>query len=808
MVDLIITEKPSSAKKVAEALADGKPIQKKSKQSSYYELSHNGKDIIVTSAVGHLFGLVEKNKGKWTYPVYDIEWQESYKSSKDLKYVKDYIDTIRDLSKKADSFTIACDYDVEGEVIGYNVVRFVCKQKDASRMKFSTLTKQDLIDSYAQRMNHIDWGQANAGETRHMLDWYYGINVSRALTASVKAAGSFKILSAGRVQGPTLKLLVDREREISSFKPEPYSQIKLIGEAKKEKIEAEHQADRIFDSKETKRIMAKIKDQKTGTIKDLKKTKREQSPPVPFDLTTLQSESYNQFKITPKETLEIAQSLYLAGITSYPRTSSQQLDPKLGFKAILTNISKQSIYSELAKELLKLKELKPNNGKKTDPAHPAIYPTGLAPKELKPREFKLYDLIVKRFMATFAEPAVRETIEAQIDVNTEIFITKGTRTLQENWHIFYKPYVKLEEITLPALAINDKINITEIKQFDKQTEPPNRYNQSSIIKELEKRNLGTKATRADILDRLFQRGYVEGVQIKVSQLGIETTEILEKYIPIIVDEKLTAYFEAEMDKIREGKEKQQKVLDEVKKTLTPIMESLHKKEKQIGQEILKSVKVTRDAQNFIGSCKACPDGTLQMKKGKFGFFIACNKYPECKVTFKIPQGAIVKGLGKTCEKCTYPLVEVRAKAKRPSQHCINPSCETKLLNQAAMQQYAQDQQEKQDAKDALSPSTTVKSKNTDDTTVEKPAKKVTKKTAKKSAATSTSSQATPTAVPNPASITDKTCPKCQKPLLKRRSFYGEFYGCSGFPGCKYTENINPPAPAQPTTTPQSNIQSK
>ncbi len=424
MVELIITEKPSSAKKVAEALADGKPIQKKSKQSSYYELSHQGKDIIVTSAVGHLFGLVEKNKGKWTYPVYEIEWEESYKGSKELKYVKDYIDTIRDLAKKATEFTIACDYDVEGEVIGYNVIRFACKQKDANRMKFSTLTKPDLVKSYEEKIPHLDWGQAFAGETRHMLDWFYGINLSRALTASVKAAGSFKILSSGRVQGPTLKLLVDREREIASFKPEPYSQIKLMGEFKSEKIEADHHVDRLFDPKETDRIMSKIKGAKTATVKDIKRTKREQAPPVPFDLTTLQSESYNQFKITPKETLEIAQSLYLAGVTSYPRTSSQQLDPKLGFKSILTSLAKQPSYTELAGKLLKLKDLKPHNGKKTDPAHPAIYPTGLAPNQQTPKEQKLYDLIVKRFMATFAEPAVRETLEVQLDVNTEIFITK------------------------------------------------------------------------------------------------------------------------------------------------------------------------------------------------------------------------------------------------------------------------------------------------------------------------------------------------------------------------------------------------
>src|SRR3989344_5337828 len=245
MTELIITEKPSSAEKVAFALADGKAVKKKNKQCSYYELKHNGKDILVTSAVGHLYGLVEKAKGNWGYPVFEIAWEPTYKNSKEAHYVKDYIDTIMMLSSKADEFTVACDYDVEGEVIGLNVVRFSCRKKDANRMKFSTLTKGDLVEAYEQKMNHLDWGQANAGETRHKLDWFYGINLSRALTSSVKAAGSFKVMSIGRVQGPALKMLVDREKEIQAFKPEPFWRLSFQGKYKTSPIEAWHKDDKM-----------------------------------------------------------------------------------------------------------------------------------------------------------------------------------------------------------------------------------------------------------------------------------------------------------------------------------------------------------------------------------------------------------------------------------------------------------------------------------------------------------------------------------------------------------------------------------
>ncbi len=731
MVELIITEKPSSAQKVAEALADSKPIKKKNKQSSYYELTHNKKPIIVTSAVGHLYGLIEDKKKGWTYPVFDIKWTSSDLMSKQLKYVKDYIDTISSLAKKAREFTVACDYDIEGEVIGLNVIRFACKQKDAHRMKFSTLTKPDLVAAYEHKMGHIDWGQANAGETRHKLDWFYGINLSRALTSSVKAAGSFKIMSAGRVQGPTLKLLVDREREIEAFKPEPFWEIGMWGTFQKEDIEAWHVQEKFVDKKKVAEILARIQKEKQAFVQEVKRTKREQAPPHPFDLTTLQTESYNVFKITPKETLEIAQSLYLAGVTSYPRTSSQQLDPKIGLAKIIKDLQRQPAYEKMCEALLHLKELKPNNGKKTDPAHPAIYPTGLAPGGLKPKEQKIYDLIVKRFLATFAKAAIRETMEVVLDVKGEHFLTKGTRTVEENWHVYYKPYLKLEEVTLPDMKEKDLITVKKIDKVDKETQPPKRFNQASIIKELERRNLGTKATRADILDRLFERGYIEGVQIKATKLGIETTTILEKHAPLIVDENLTAHFEEDMDKIREGQEKQEKVLDEAKHYLIGLLENFKKKEKEIGEDILQSVQETRDIQNYIGACHACKEGRLMIKFGKFGKFIACDKYPDCKATFKLPGSGLIKNSDKICEHCQYPMVLVIRKGKQPQDVCINSNCKSKTSVE-----------ERQEIKKFE------------------------------------------------AGKIEKKCPKCGKDLVLRKSMYGSFFGCLGYPGCKHVEKLD------------------
>jgi len=179
MYELIVTEKPNASKMVAEALADVKPIKKDLNGVPYYLVTHNKKDIVIGCAVGHLFGLAEKKKSKgFAYPVFDIEWVPSHSIGKGAAFTKKYLEALKKLAKDADSLSIATDYDVEGEVIGLNVARFACNRKDARRMKFSTLTKNDLIEAYEKASPHLDWKQAEAGETRHFLDYYYGINLS------------------------------------------------------------------------------------------------------------------------------------------------------------------------------------------------------------------------------------------------------------------------------------------------------------------------------------------------------------------------------------------------------------------------------------------------------------------------------------------------------------------------------------------------------------------------------------------------------------------------------------------------------
>jgi len=720
--ELVITEKPAASQKIADALADGKAIKENINAVPIYRLTHGSQDIVVACAVGHLFGLGQIKKG-FEYPVFDVEWKPAAELNKGSAFTRKYLNALKKLSKEATSFTVATDYDVEGEVIGVNALRYACKQKDGARMKFSTLTKPDLVKAYEEKNKHLDWGQANAGLTRHELDWYWGINLSRALTTAIKTTGGFKVMSSGRVQGPSLKIVVEKEKEIKAFKAVPFWMIELNGNVTDGKLTAWHETDKFWKKDEADKVLNTVKEIKKGKINEVKKTSFQQPAPPPFDLTSLQTEAYRVFKIHPKESLSIAQKLYTAGWISYPRTSSNQIPPAIGYEKIMQALSKQSEYTDKCKELMK-KTLKPNNGKKSDPAHPAIYPTGIIPRT-EDRQKKIYDLIVKRFLATFSDPATRETMTVKIDVNKEIFVAKGTRTAIKVWHDFYEPYVKLKEEELPKVEQDEIVKIKKIQMHEKETQPPRRYTPASIIKELEKKGLGTKATRAQIIDTLFQRGYVDGrSSIEATVLGINTIDTLEKYCPRILDEELTRHFEMEMQNIREGKRKPDAVLTDAKDKLIVILKKFKEKEKQIGKELASANLESRKQASHIGKCPTCAEGSLSLRKGKFGMFIACDKYPDCKTTFSMPAGALIKSAKKICEDCTMPMITVIRKAKKPQEICINKEC---------------------------------------------PSKKLSKEEEKK--------------------VEEKPCPKCDGKLILRKSVYGSFLGCSKYPKCRTTEKI-------------------
>jgi len=671
--ELIICEKPSAAKRVAQALANGKPELKKAFTVPYYYFEKDGREVVVGAAAGHLFTVAEKEKSS-KYPVFELEWKPAAEVSKESAFSKKYLNALKKLCRDAEEFVIATDYDIEGEVIGVNILRFLAKRRDAKRMKFSTLTAEELREAYQNASPHIDWGQANAGEARHFLDWMYGVNLSRALMSAMKKAGRFKVLSIGRVQGPALKIIVEHEKKILSFKPTPYWQLKALLKADQGIIEAWHVKGKLPDHAEAAKLYENAEKAREAIVERVERKEYKQPPPTPFDLGTLQTEAYRCFGITPKKTLEAAQNLYSAGYISYPRTSSQVLPAKIGFKKVLAALLKNPAYTELAELLLKKQALKPRNGSKTDPAHPAIFPTGITPKTLKGDEAKVYDLVVKRFLATFGEWAVRESVTITLTLNGEEFSATGKRTVKPGWHELYAPYLKQEEKEIPVPS-ESALPVEKVELLRKETEPPKRYTPASLVKELEKRNLGTKATRADVVESLYKRHYVTGESIKATNIGFKIVETLEKYCPQILDEKLTRHFEEEMDKIRAGKLAKEEVLKESRNVLQEIIKVFDSKKEEIGESLKQAHIETLHDENFLGECPECGGSLLVKFSKKYKkSFAACQNYPECKVAYNLPQGVLVKSAGKNCKECGHPSVKIIRKGRKPREVCLNPDC--------------------------------------------------------------------------------------------------------------------------------------
>jgi len=566
-------------------------------------------------------------------------------------------------------------------VIGYNILKHICGVEDGKRMKFSTLVKEELIEAYEKASPHLDFDQIEAGLTRHEVDWIYGINLTRALTLALKRkrGRGFTILSTGRVQGPTLKLLMDREEEIRRFKPVPYWQIELHCLVDGQEIVALHETDKFWDKGKVEEVL-KACEGRSAEVVNIQRRKYRQLPPPPFNTTDLQTEAYNQFGYSPSQTMGLAESLYQAGAISYPRSSSQKLPPSINYKRILEALSKKAEYKEICGELLGKAELKPVEGKKEDPAHPAIYPTFEVPpsKAMTPQQRKLYDLVVRRFLSAFGEPTVRESLKVTLEIDGNRFVATGRRSIKEGWTRYYAPYLSFEEQPLPELKIGDTLKVKGIKVLDKETQPPSRYTQGSIIKEMEKRGLGTKATRAEILQTLYDRKYIHGKRITISKLGETVVRVLRDFCPRILDEKLTRRLEEEMEMVMEDKVSRRAVVEEVKGILTDILKEFKVKEEEIGGRLEEGLRAALEDERRLGRCPKC-GGELRIifSPRTRKIFAGCSNYPKCDNSYPLPGGARIEVLGKTCEKCGTPMIRVYRKGKRPFTMCLDVNCPTK-----------------------------------------------------------------------------------------------------------------------------------
>jgi DNA topoisomerase-1 len=691
---LIITEKPDAAQRIAQALDAGGTPRKVQKGVVPYFIVERDKKIIVAPAVGHLYTVTQATR-RSDYPVFNYKWVPRYVAEKKANFTRSWIDTISHLAKNASEFIDACDYDIEGSLIGYFILKYACagKENAAKRMKYSTLTETELKEAYEKPLAKLDFALIEAGLTRHEVDWLYGINLSRALThAARRWSGGYANLSTGRVQGPTLRFLVTREREIGCHVPTPYWSIHAKVKVDEKFFVAEYEEKAIDRKAEADAVLQECND-KFGVIDQINTRKSQILPPIPFDLGALQVEAYRLFGYTPRRTSDVAQRLYLDALISYPRTNSQKLPPSIGYRRILNSLKSESSYEKLVSRLLSMKALKPSEGKGKDPAHPAIYPTGNRPqKHLDSSGSRIWDLIVRRFMAVFGEPALRQTVKVSIKVVGHRFFAYGVQVLFEGWTQFYQPYVNLVGTPLPPVEKGKKVDIVRMVSEDKFTTPPPRYNPSSLLRKMEAEGIGTKATRADMIETLYRRRYITEERIKVTDLGFGVTTILHKYCPSVVSVELTKDLEARMERVKSG-EKREDVLAEAIAHLKPLLEEFKEKEEAIGKALSEAVRNAGLQERIISDCPTCKTGKLivlrSRKTGKR--FIGCTNYfkNQCKTSVPLPQRGMIKPTGRRCKICGWPTVIVTPEKGRPWRLCINPTCPKKENRRLAEMQSVQ-----------------------------------------------------------------------------------------------------------------------
>jgi DNA topoisomerase-1 len=626
MKTLIITEKPKVSQRIAHALS-GSASKKRYGRVPYFYLKENGNETFIASAAGHLYSLKQDKEG-FNYPEFEISWQPLYETMKTKYFTKGYI---------------------------------------------NALISHDLRRAY-ENLDEIDRGLVNAGEARHIMDWYWGINISRALMHAARITGGKFSISAGRVQTPALSILVKREKEIASFVPEKFFELFAHLQVDPDKVKAKHSKGRFSDRTDAEKALEESKVE-FAIVKEVSKKDLKRFPPVPFDLGELQSEAFRVFRFNPKRTQTIAQSLYESGLISYPRTSSQKYPPAIGFRRILEAISKIKGF-EITSRLLGLKKLYPRAGKKEDPAHPAIYPTGVQPKSLTGEEEKLFRLIVHRFLAVFGETALLQSTRVDVALGYQPYFFEALQILSKGWMEFY-PYVKIDEKSLPKIVADDKLSIVKVEMKEGETKPPPRYNPASLIRELEEKGLGTKATRAEIVDTLFRRRYIKEVPIKVTEAGIAVVEALERYVPEIIAEDLTRRFEDYVEKISVNETTNEAVLKEARTELIRIIEEFKKKEREIGEILTVAFTKTRRKQEVVGKCPNCGKDLRIMKSNKTGkSFVGCSNFPKCKTSFPLPQKSPITPTDKTCPECGMPLVSVRFGRKKVLS-CIDINCTSK-----------------------------------------------------------------------------------------------------------------------------------
>ncbi len=614
-----------------------------------------GKDFIVKASMGHLVDLPEDEFGV------DIEkgFKPKYTTIKGKTKV---LKEIKEAAKKSDEVYLATDPDREGEAISWHIANALkrIKKEGIHRVRFNEITKRAISEA-VKNPDKIDENKVYAQQARRILDRIVGYTISPLLSRKFKRA-----LSAGRVQSVALRLICDREEEIRNFVKKEYWSVEatLVKDSKEFEAKAVAVDGKklgkfdIPDKEAADRIVNRVSGKPFKVVK-VEKRERRRKPPAPFITSTLQQEASKRFGFPAKLTMQIAQQLYegidvgseRVGLITYMRTDSTRVSDE-AVKEVREFIAKEVGKESLPSKPRSYQEKAP---KSAQDAHEAIRPTSVfrTPETVKeyltPEQYKLYDLIWRRFVASQMKDAVFNTVSVDLEAGGVTFRATGSTLKEEG---FLKVYpVEFEERLLPQLSEGEEVVAKEVKGIQHFTEPPPRYTEGTLVKALEEEGVGRPSTYATIISNIIQRGYVEKEKqrLKPTELGEFINSLLKKLFPKIVDVKFTASVEAELDKIEEGRKDWRELLKEF--YFGEFKELLEKAEEE-----LKGMKGEEIGRN----CPQCGAPLLKIH-GRYGTFIACSGYPECKYKESLKEEERV---GRKCPQCGRELVIKRGKFGR------------------------------------------------------------------------------------------------------------------------------------------------
>jgi DNA topoisomerase-1 len=664
---LIISEKANAAKKIAQFLAEGPVKDGKHRSVPHHTFAWQGEECISVGLKGHVLNL--------EYPEEYSNWQKVEPSSLiDAEIQKNVsekgvAEAVRSLAKKADEVIIATDFDREGELIGVEALSLAFEANPklldyVQRARFSALTKGEVTRAF-ENLVEVSRELAAAGEARQDIDLIWGATLTRWVSRATKRYGS-AFLSVGRVQSPTLALIAERERERRAFIPEPYWEIEVAlqnGEA----FTARHGTARFWEEDPARTAYENLAE--TAKVTEVEEKSATRAAPVPFNTTGFLSAAAN-IGISPSRAARLAEDLYTDGYISYPRTDNTVYPSSLDMREILGTLTGVEEVGPYAEKLLASGELSPTRGKKETTDHPPIYPTGRATKgALRDDQWKIYQLVVRRFLATLSAPAKTLRTTVRLESGGEPLVAGGTVVTQEGWLAVY-PYGRKADEEMPSLSEGQEVRVTGTELLAKETQPPGRYGQGRLIRLMEDLGLGTKATRPSIIQNLYDRGYVHDDPLVPTETGIAVAKALTDFASEIATHEMTAELERSMDEISEGKVSKENVVDRSRDVLRQVYGNLESSQDEFADIVRSGIR----EDSILGPCKKCGNNLTVRRARKSGKrFAGCEGYPECDQTYSLPPRGEIIPLGTLCEACGSPEIKVVG-GRRPWITCIDMQC--------------------------------------------------------------------------------------------------------------------------------------